>query len=503
MPTNHYDVIVLGDDFSGLVAATLCARRGLRVLLATTTRAPASYQIGPYRLPVEPLPLVGLSSPAVRRVLDELHFQHLLKRKLRTAQPAYQLVGPDVRITVDADDAVLLRELERELPGGGGAAERFLGAAEQASHVGALLDPVFSMDIAVPPTGFWERREIGRTADRLEDEAAGWDGTLESDLGRAFFGLPAVFGTSCDPTALGPVSRARVFTEWRQGIARLPGDWEALRAIFLDKFTSHNGEVRAVEPQSLSTSWGKVTGLVVEGGEELGAGQLVAALPVSELLPLCDRKLGKRIAEVAEGTDVAAYRYTFNLVLDGVGVPEGMGSQVLVVGDPAAPLHGDNALAVFVDQPDGEARVAITVQAICPAPDGGAGPALDDALASLRVGVRERLEGVMPFYTDHVRLAHSPNEWAAAEGHKGDTERAQIAAPRPLWRPVAEPLLGVAGLPYQIGVKQLTLASTQVLPGLGLEGEMAAGWCAAKIVCEASGKKKDYLKDEVLTVGRG
>jgi hypothetical protein len=32
---------------------------------------------------------------------------------------------------------------------------------------------------------------------------------------------------------------------------------------------------------------------------------------------------------------------------------------------------------------------------------------------------------------------------------------------------------------------------------------MAVGWCVAKLVCEALGKKKDYLKDEVLTVGRG
>ena len=498
MPTNHYDLIVLGDDFSGLVTATLCARRGMRVLLATTARAPASYQIGPYRLPVEPMPLVGLSGPAVRRVLEELHFQHLLKRKLRTPAPSYQLVGPDVRIAVDADDAVLGRELERELPGGAEAAERFLAASQQAHELAAQLDPVFSMDIAVPPTGFWERREIGRSADRLTADAAAWDDNLESSLARAFFGMPAVFGAAVDPAGIGPVTRARAFTEWRAGISRLPGDWDALRAVFLDKFTSHNGEVRAVEPQALSTSWGKVTGLVLEGGEELGAGHLVAALPVMELAALCDGKLARRVTEVAESIEVGAYRYTLNLVLDGVGVPEGMGAHVLLVGDPAEPLAGDNALAIFVDQPDGEARVAITVQANCPAPAGGPGPALDDALASLRVGLRERLESVMPFHADHVLLAHSPNEASPAEGEGSGVERARIAGPRPLWRPVAEPLLGVAGLSYQLGVKQLTLASSQVLPGLGLEGDMATGWCAAKIVIESSGKKKDLTRADLL-----
>jgi hypothetical protein len=35
------------------------------------------------------------------------------------------------------------------------------------------------------------------------------------------------------------------------------------------------------------------------------------------------------------------------------------------------------------------------------------------------------------------------------------------------------------------------------MPGLGLEGELEVGWCAALIACSGS-KKKDYLKDEVL-----
>ncbi len=72
-----------------------------------------------------------------------------------------------------------------------------------------------------------------------------------------------------------------------------------------------------------------------------------------------------------------------------------------------------------------------------------------------------------------------------------------------LWRLPRQPLLGVAGLSYHLGMKQFIVASSQILPGLGLEGEMAAGWCAAKMVCEAAGKKKDYLRDEVLTAGRG
>jgi hypothetical protein len=37
------------------------------------------------------------------------------------------------------------------------------------------------------------------------------------------------------------------------------------------------------------------------------------------------------------------------------------------------------------------------------------------------------------------------------------------------------------------------------MPQLGLEGAFVAGWSAAKIVCDAAGKKRDYLKNEVVS----
>ena len=53
MPSNSYDLVVLGDDLAALVCATLCARRGLRTLVLGDER-PARYTLGPHKLPVEP-----------------------------------------------------------------------------------------------------------------------------------------------------------------------------------------------------------------------------------------------------------------------------------------------------------------------------------------------------------------------------------------------------------------------------------------------------------------
>jgi phytoene dehydrogenase-like protein len=491
MPRESYDLIVLGDELAGLIAATLCARRGMRVLLAQLAPRPAAYTIGGVRLPVEPLLLPGLSSPPIRRVLDELHFQHLVKRKLRTATPAFQLVAPDARIDVDTDDAALGRALGRELGDDHPAARQL----ERAVALSAGLDRVLEGGPLLPPAGFWERRELGRLAGSLEADGAAWDGEHGDAVGGALAHLPGALMTGGASDALPPLAAARALELARQGAPRLTGDLDALREMFLDKFASHSGEVKTVEPVALSTSWGKVSGVKLASGEELGAGHVIAAVPVAAAAPWLEGKAARRLTELADGVTPAGYRYTLHLVLDAIGVPEGMGSLVLAVADPTAPLVGGNAFALHAAPPDDHARVVVTAQAICEPP--AAGASLDDALAALRRTLRQQVEMVMPFSSDHVRLAHSPNQAAPAEGI--DAELATIAPPRPLWRPLAAGALGLVGLDYATGIKNLTLASSQILPSLGVEGEFLAGWSAARIASEASGKKRDLLRDEVIS----
>jgi len=128
MPTNFYDVIVLGDDLAGLIGAALCARRGLRVLVIETAETPPEkYAIGPYTLPRAPLPFPCEPSPAVRRVVAELSFIQSLKRRLQPLRPAFQIVLPDARLDVSADVDALGREVDRRLDAQPAAEEHAAG----------------------------------------------------------------------------------------------------------------------------------------------------------------------------------------------------------------------------------------------------------------------------------------------------------------------------------------------------------------------------------------
>ncbi len=493
MPTNTYDLIVIGDDFAGLVSAALCASRGLRVLVCRTTETKVSYTLGPYKLPAAALPFVGMSSPAIRRVVDELHFEHTLKRRLRQFEPAFQLIAPDARLDVTADEEHLAKEIARELPNKASAVETFATAAELAHH----FDPVLGQDVAFPPAKFWERREVSRNMTRIADEAKAWFASIEDEpLLRSFAELPAVLGCRSNPFDLSAEARARAFNLWRQGTPRIVGDWQTLRDVFEEKLGNHAGETRRARISEITFSWGKATGVRLDSGEELGATHIIAAMPVDELQPLVEKKRPKRLAECVERISPAGYRYTLNLVVDEAGIPEGMADTVLVVHDPETPPIGDNAFAIYVDEPDDEARAVVTVEAVCPAPDGGR--SLEDVFADLRVGLREKLESVMPFFSEHLLLAHSPNESAAAEGVDGELQLAQAIPAPAVWASQMDSYLGLTAVPYSIGVKRLTIASSQVMPGLGLEGDFATGWCAAKLACAAMGKKRDPAKKDLF-----
>lgn len=498
MPTNSYDVIVLGDDFAGLVTATLCARRGARVLLADGSAPPAAYELGPYTLPVLRLGPIALDSPAIRRVIDELNFTHLLKRRLRSEPPAFQLVDQHPaarsRIDVTADDDLLARELARELPD---AAERFRTVCAHAAELTQVLDPVLGQELAIPPTGFWERRELARAQDAADAIGRDFAETADADpVVRAAVDAPTAMGGFADPSAASPIARARAFDLWRRSHGRLPGGEAELRDVFLEKFASHGGERRRASAEELVINWGKVTGVRLRDREELGAEHVVAAMPVAELAELLGKKAPKKLAQCVEQLTPAAYRYTLNLIVAEAGIPEGLADTCVVVRDPSLPLVGSNAFAIYRDAADDEARVPITIEARCPVPEGG--QSIDDALADLRVQLREQLEEIMPFSREHVLVAHSPHELVDPEGVETAVALERPVRPVPVWRSELESHLGVSAVPYHVGVKRLTVASSQVLPGLGLEGQFAAGWSAARLAL-SGGKKKDYLKDEVLS----
>ncbi len=505
MPTNSYDLIVVGDDLAGLACAALCARRGLRTLVIGREDQPSRYALGPFKLPVEPGVLIGRGAGGAARVVRELGLDHALKRKVRDVRTSVQLVGPDLRVDLANDPAVQSRELEREL--GKAAATAAMTAWEGATAVARAADGLLDGEDAFPGVGFFERRDAAKQAARAAEAAQAWWATVEAapaPVGLLTRIAAAVGGRTVDPP---PIAIARALDLWRQGAPPLRGDGTGMRELLLEKLAAANGEVRTATVSELVQGWTKLSAVRLSGGEELGAGQVVAATPLSELIGLLGKKPPKRLVELAEAQRRIGWRYVLNLVIDAAAVPEGMAPTALVFGDGGV-LGGADGWTLHAGEADDQGRVVVTLASVVVASEeeaAGDGPeakVLHARAAALRVKLLEALEQVMPFALDHLVVAHSPHEPVApVAGGRGSYElgRGLPAAMPSVWRGTLEGAAGLAAAPYATGIKNLTLASAQVLPALGMEGDLVCGWNAARVACTIAGKKRDYLRDEVVS----
>jgi phytoene dehydrogenase-like protein len=174
-----------------------------------------------------------------------------------------------------------------------------------------------------------------------------------------------------------------------------------------------------------------------------------------------------------------AWRHLTNFILPAHALPEGLGENVFLVTDPAQPLHEDNALALFVTETEEAGRVCLQVVATTSHAD-------PNHVAELGARVRARLrEHLLPFLDRHLLSVSSP--------HEGDAAQAMD----PVYRADDPGPLGVGATPVATGIKNLFLCGRQTLPGLGCEGELAAAWSAARLIC-GNEKKRDPLKEGLL-----
>jgi phytoene dehydrogenase-like protein len=471
------------------VCATLCARRGLRTLVLGDDR-PARYTLGPHKLPVEPIMWPAAAGSAADRVLKELHAELALRRKLREPKLAAQIVAPDLRIDLGGDrlNAELLRELGKE------DAAAWSSRWDRGSELARSLDPLIGSEHAYPGVGFFERREVARLGERATADATAWWNDAQTGAPPASQIWRSVAAVALRHPAASPLAIARAIDAWRTGPFPLRGEGDAIRELLVEKLTTAGGEVRAGRVTELGVSWGKIASLTLASGDDIGAGQVVSSRTPAELAELLGKKAPKRLGELAQGMGVLGYRYTLNIVLDGAGLPEHMAPTVAVIAAPDKEPVGDAAFSIHLGESDDTGRVIATIATILPTEGPVEAERLVAKCIALRHALWKRLGDVMPFFERHLVLAHSPFEATPPQVPGG---RGSYDVPRTL--PLAmTPVYAESATSYTTGLKNLTLTGDAVLPALGIEGALASGWSAAKVACAIAGKKKDYLRDEVV-----
>jgi hypothetical protein len=505
--TNYFDVVVYGSELTGLIAASLLGRRGLRVLLCGHDNLPATFQAGPYLLAREPGTLPPPDSEPVARVLRELGHAQIIRRRAPQAQPSLQLIFPNHRIEFTPSVDSVVAELMREFPEDHAIIEPILARLRATS---AMIDPLLGSDMTLPPEGFWERRDVSRIQSQLPPSHA----DLLAPLGpyhhmRAGIAALGALASGFSPADLGSLVQARAYDVARRGFHRLATEAD-LRALFLDKVGTFSGEIRErVVPTELVWRRGNLNGLRVKPrNETIGFGQLIWASSTASLVALAGSEAPRRLREIASAIRPACFRYTLCLLVRPQALPEGMGPRVIAVKDPAKPNLEENAFSITVGLPPLRQpnQIPIWIECLVSA---SASESLG-YLSVVRARLRDELMRIMPFYDQHFLVIASPHDGLPPElgpAARVDLEgkgRLPAIQPTPMAPALScdlQRMLGLGGAPHSTGLKNVYLASNENLPGLGREGQFVSAWGVARLIAEPTnhktGRKREILIEEI------
>ncbi len=480
--TNHYDLIVLGSDIAGLVAAALVARRGKRVLVIPQGAADGMYKGSGKTLPLRVAPVVHMATPPTGRVWTELGLAQQVRRQHAPLDHRVHVVLPHGRLDLAPGAANLPGEATRVWPDDPQAAAAWDMAQRWAVATDEVLDPVLGSDNALVGGGFWGRRFMARVEDQLPTAEIDDMPPLPADHElRRVASATAGWLQHLHPSQLGKAASLRLMGLWHRGPEDMPGGEAAVRTLLLQRIELHSGEVkRDLRVAELLVKRGKVVGVSLLGKRDrYGCDHLIVATDPLRLLqgPLLPELLPKALLETLQSVRLSAQRYVMHVDISTRGLSPALEALAICLpeGDADDPV-GNTYLRVRPGETE-ESRLVSICHVLPP-------QASTD-------GLRERLldaldaRGVLPFCHDHVRWMHSPHDGRRLTDARGASvsERATVMhAMDPLYAVARPPNLGVGVLPTASGLKAMHFACRLSLPGLGLEGEFAAGTAAAGAV---------------------
>jgi phytoene dehydrogenase-like protein len=513
LTTNHYDLIVLGADVAGLVAAALVARRNKRVLVMPHGSAEGSVRLGGLVLPLDTAPVVHMGTAPVQRVFQELGLWQQIRRDQGLVEGMVHWVLPRQRLDVVPPDGRFAAETAREWPDDP-VADAWALLRRWTDATDELLDQLLTSDNALVADGFWSRRFLSRVASQLPGRNVDELEPLPPEhplRGAARAVEPWLQHLS--PAQLGKAASLRLQGLWAKGPGDVPRGLPHIRKALLQRIELHSGEVKPdLRVAELQIRRGKVVGLSLLGKRDrYGCDHVIVAMDPRRLLSgmLPPEHVPKPLATIAQAVVPVAYRFVMHAEIDERGLSPALTGTAVCLPTPEHRItpadsssratwvaHGVGHTYVRVGpgSREGTKRLAIT-RIIAPGED----------VLTLRERVLEELDqrGVLPFCHDHIGLLYSPHDGRDATDGRGRPHpelgpgTAMQVPMDPLYAVTGEPSLGVGVVPHGFGIKNLHFAGRLTLPGLGLEGEFAAGTMAAGLV--AAPAKSPFSRSPLLS----
>ncbi|MBK7864814.1 MAG: desaturase [Archangiaceae bacterium] len=484
-PTRHvYDVAVIGSHLGGAIAGALLQKRGHHVLYVEHDGTSSGYVHNGWLLPYTPFVVPQLKAcAALEEALTELGLNTAYGRTARLASPMLQLALPDTRFDVTMDAKHRAKETQRAL---GAQSAAFAKLWDDAAPRLERTEPFLKEKPELPPEGMintWQFKRVVARHPAVTEE-------LEVPKEPAAALLAALTDFTVNVAERHELASTRPLSMLLQGVQSWPGGRDGLRELVLNRLAELGGDVLAHDAstvvEEIVFDGNKITGVKLVKSETVYKTNCVIgatdAAALRRLVP--DKKKHRELAELLDGPAPKRVLFAVNWVVNEAALPRGMGEMVLL--QPRDATLGPILVQVAParrgpgEPPAAEDDRVITAGLFVEANLREQG---EEQLQELADRVNAELDLLMPFTRQRAKLLSAP--YLNASGVRGSR-----LMPHPLLKLEGAPLLGVTGLPVKAPVKHLFLASREVLPGLGLEGEVIAGLRASKLVQETMHKSK-------------
>jgi phytoene dehydrogenase-like protein len=517
MAIRHYDVVILGRTIGALLTAALLSRRELRVLVLGQGQPDPLYRVEGHVLCRRAFSMLSATSPAFRRILQELAQTQRFRQMTVPLDPMFTLLDQQIRFEVPPDIELFSREIEREYPE---IQQPIAELYTEISGINALVDSAFEKEVLWPPGTVWEKLETRRVASNLplvharhEDSALLSRMPLKHSF-RHVVELPALFSShlGLDTSELSSLAVARLHGSWTRGVHFLPRGEKELEEFLVGRIEAQGGVCRlSGRAQELVVKRGKLVGLIEAGDETFTAAEAIVTTGTGESIADLSGGAGitKKAREVWPRIEVPGGRFVVSLLIDDQGLPEALPRESFLVkrNDSLPHIHLQRLSAAALgpklhdeSTPIGPARSLLVAEMLLPS-SGGV------HLLGAREAVMAALRSYLPFFEDHLICVDSPYDGLPAwlyeksgeTNRRKEVERIHLRDASPFPEPLVPRLsvtplgyLGLSAEPLRGPIPGTYLVGPSVLPALGQEGEVLAAHSVAKILT-----KKDRARQKL------
>jgi phytoene dehydrogenase-like protein len=463
MAIRHTDILVVGGELSGAVAAAVCARAGRRVVVLEDGEAREETLGGLVVPPLDDLCPNLDALPRGMAPLEVLGQRQDLKRILPVAETCLQVVHPQHRLDLFVDPVLRRADLVRESPLSGGEQAARLDLKDPG--VDAAFSVMESLD-TLTVDGFFAGRKnragyrqafqavLSPPSLALAEDAA-W---LKESLAGA---LPFLTSSMKTP----PLAAQRLLRALMAGVHVSPvGARRTLRAHLLDVARQRGAEVvNDDRANAFVVDGGRISEVRLSGrSDALTARVIIDATIARDVRDrVSPEKHARKLDAITDLARAAQVRVGVSWVVKRAGLPPGIRDHVLLSAAGDGPGNGAALLCCTRDPLLAESRKpqpGLVVLTAC--------VVTDPAYASAAVTrLEDRLHALFPFTRRHIVEARS-------------TAPDKLRTAPALYDGPDEPAL-LGGRGWDGGLKALFRAGRDVAPVLGFEGELWAGHAVA------------------------